>query len=253
MRARALLTSLGLNAIPAIGWFVGEWSAGTMLVLYWAETLLGTLLVGLRIVLHRRARPSKGHFDYQAPQAHGRQSGKGSSYLLAFLVPALVFTSAHGIFLGALGLVATANHLTSEPLVNLHDLLVGLTAIVFFQVLDFLFDLTRLRERPFAWMERLGGATLGRVLVVHLTIIGGMMAMGLTGANRNFFGVFIFLKTLLNCSMFLPQWQPKESPAWLAGAMDRMPGKKQKLNFAQFWKQEDDEEKARGQRNEKPF
>lgn len=90
MRVRSLLTALGLNAIPAAGWFFGDWSAGTTLILYWFETLLGTLLVAARILLHRRLRPSKGHSNYQAPQTKGTP-GQGS-YLSAFLVPALVFT-----------------------------------------------------------------------------------------------------------------------------------------------------------------
>ena len=58
MNIRAAITALGLNAIPAAGWFLGEWSAGTMLVLYWLETLIGTLLVAVRIVLHRRVGPA---------------------------------------------------------------------------------------------------------------------------------------------------------------------------------------------------
>jgi hypothetical protein len=66
MRARALLLALGLNAVPALGWFVGEWSAGTTLLLYWMETLVGTLLVAIRIVVHRHVRPSKGHWDYKS-------------------------------------------------------------------------------------------------------------------------------------------------------------------------------------------
>ncbi len=32
MRFRPLLTALGLNAVPAFGWFVGDWSAGTSLL-----------------------------------------------------------------------------------------------------------------------------------------------------------------------------------------------------------------------------
>ena len=114
MRLRSLLTALGLNAVPALGWFVGEWSAGTMLVLYWLETLIGTLLLAARIILHRRIRPSKGHWDYHAPQTQAPQANNRSSYLAAFLVPALVFTFAHGIFLAVLGFMAKKT--TPNPL-----------------------------------------------------------------------------------------------------------------------------------------
>ena len=252
MRFRPLLTALGLNAVPALGWFVGDWSAGTMLVLYWLETLIGTLLLAVRIILHRRIRPSKGHWDYRAPQGQAPQKSGRSTYLSAFLVPALVFTFAHGIFLAALGFMAIKNNLSPEARVNGHDLLAGLIGVGVFQGVDFIFDLVSLKDRPFAWIERLGQITLARVIVVHLTIISGMAAVMFTGANRHFFGVFIFLKTMLQCSVVLPQYHPETPPTWLSLLMDRIGSPKyKKSTFAQFWKQEDDQEEARVARNEK--
>src|ERR1035437_10921113 len=172
MNFSSLLTALGLNAVPAFGWFVGNWSAGTILVLYWLETLIGTLFVAGRIILHRRIRPSKGHWDYQAPQTQGQQQGTNrSSYLVAFLVPTLVFTVAHGIFLAALGFMAIKNNLSAEARVDGHNLLAGLLGIGVFQCADFTFDLTRLRDRPFLWLERLGPVTPRRAFVVFLPLI----------------------------------------------------------------------------------
>jgi hypothetical protein len=139
-----------------------------------------------------------------------------------------------------------------KPGVDGHDLLAGLIGIGVFQGADFILDLIGLRDRPFAWIEKLGQITLSRVIVVHLTIIGGMAAVMFTGANRNFFGVFIFLKTMLQCSLVLPQYDPKTPPAWLSHLMDRIGSPKYKNEtFAQFWKQTDDQEEARVIRNEK--
>ena len=250
----SLFTAIGVNAVPALGWFVGEWSAGTTLLLYWLETLIGTVLVAARIIIHRRFRPSKGHWDYRAPQTQGASSssaGRGSTYLTAFLVPALAFTFVHGIFLVVLGAMMISKHQGPETRIEVQPLLTGLSGIALFQVADFLFDLARLRDEPFAWIEKLGQITFSRVIVVHLTIIGGMAAVMFTGADRNFFGVFIFLKALLNCSLVLPQYQPKTPPRWLSSLMDRVPSKMHKgENFAQFWKQTDDQEAARIARNE---
>src|SRR3979490_795627 len=125
MRLRPLLTAIGLNAVPALGWFVGDWSAGTTLVIYWLETLIGTLLVAGRIILHRRIRPSKGHWNYHAPEAQAPQTRENSTYLSAFFVPALVFTVAHGISLAVLGFMAIANNLSPQARVDSHDLLAG--------------------------------------------------------------------------------------------------------------------------------
>ena len=253
---RSFITALGLNAIPAAGWFLGDWSAGTMLVLYWLETLIGTLLVGIRIVIHRRLRPSKGHWNYQAPQGQQQQQASNrsrSTYLAAFLVPALIFTFAHGVFLAALGGMMIANkNLTPEVRIDSHNLLAGLIGILLFQVIDFVVDLIWLRTRPFAWIEHLGQVSLSRVIVIHLTIIGGMVAVMFTGANRNFFGVFIFLKTMLNLSLVVPQWKPKTPPAWLSSAMDRIGSPKYKnTNFTEYWKNTDAAEEARIARNER--
>jgi hypothetical protein len=253
---RSLITALGLNAVPAVGWFVGEWSGGTMLVLYWLETLIGTLLVAFRIVLHRRLRPSEGHWNYQAPpQGTDAPRSSSSSYLSAFLVPTLIFTGAHGFFLAVLGgmLIAKKN-LTQEIAIEPDNLLAGLIGVAIFQLVDFFFDLVWLRTRPFAWIERMGQQTLSRVFVIHLTLIGGMAAVMFTGANRHFFGVFIVLKTMLNLSIITPQYQPKTPPAWLSNLMDRVKSSKNKnISFAQFWKQTDDQEAARLARNEKPM
>ena len=102
-----------------------------------------------------------------------------------------------------------------------------------------------------SWIERLGQASLSRVIVIHLTIIGGMAAVMFTGANRNFFGVFIFLKTMLNLSLVVPQWKPKTPPAWLSSLMDRIGSPKYKnTSFSEFWKNTDDQEAARVAQNE---
>ena len=251
MRIRALVTALGLNAIPAAGWFLGEWSAGTMLVLYWLETLIGTLLVAVRIMLHRRIVPTQGHWAYEAPKGAERQAGsQGSTYLTAFLLPALVFTFAHGFFLAVLGLVVFSKKATPEGSLETDHLLAGLIGILVFQAIDFVADIIWLRERPFAWIERLGQISLSRVIVIQLTIIGGMAAVMFTGANRHFFGVFIFLKTMLNLSLVLPQYKPKTPPAWLSNVMDRIKPAKEDGTFAEYWVKTDEQEESRVARNE---
>jgi len=254
MRVRPFLSALGLNAVPAAGWYFAEWSAGTTLLLYWLETLIGTLLVAGRIFLHRRIRPSKGHWDYEAPKGHEPHSSRRSTYLSAFFVPAVVFTCAHGVFLAALGGMMIAKNLTPEARIDSKHLLAGLIGIAIFQGIDFVGDLIWLRARPFRWIEREGQHSFGRVVVIHLTIIGGMCAVMFTGANRDFFGIFIFLKTLLNVSLFVPQYKPETPPAWLSNLMDRIKSPEHKgTTFAQYCQKTDDQEDARAARNEEPL
>ena len=253
MRVRALITALGINAIPAAGWFFAEWSAGTTLVVYWLETLIGSLLVGIRILLHRRVRPSQGHWNYQAPKSHGQKTSAShgsSTYLSAFLGPALVFTIAHGVFLAAFGFIVFSKSLSPETKIDGRSILAGWIGILVFQLIDFLIDLIWIRARPFRWIERLGEISLSRVIVIQLTIIGGMAAVMFTGADRHFFGIFIFLKTMLNLSLLTPQYNPKTPPAWLSNLMDRIKPSKEEGTFTEFWQKTDTDEAARIARNE---
>jgi hypothetical protein len=253
---RHLITALGLNAVPFLAWFVAEWSAGTTLLLYWLETLVGGLLVGCRIVLHRRRVAVQGHWDYQAPKGHAEPGGRRqiagrSSYLQAFLIPTLAFSAAHGLFLAVVGFMMISKHRSPEAEVQWEGLLAGFASILFFQLVDFLMDLSGLDRQPFRWIEQLGQQSFGRMAVIHLTIMGGMALVMFTGADRDLFGVFIFLKTVLNCSAYVPQWKPETPPAWLSKVMDRAARPELKgTTFAEFCRQADAEEDERLARNE---
>ena len=61
----------------------------------------------------------------------------------------------------------------------------------------------------------------------------------------------IFLKTMLNASLILPQYNPKTPPAWLSNLMDRIKPSKEDGTFAEFWQKTDELEEARVARNEK--
>ncbi|MBI2834124.1 MAG: hypothetical protein HYX76_06825 [Acidobacteria bacterium] len=48
--------------MTAGGIFLGGWSYSTALVLYWWENFFGSLLIAIRIVLHRRLTRKRGHY-----------------------------------------------------------------------------------------------------------------------------------------------------------------------------------------------
>src|SRR5437867_2487311 len=95
-----LLTLLAVNAVTVAGWFVGGWSAGTTLIIYWFETLAACVFVAARIAAHQGMSPRRGHVSYQAPKSNRQRSQ--SSFLQGFLVTSLVFSAAHGLFLGVI-------------------------------------------------------------------------------------------------------------------------------------------------------
>lgn len=244
------MTLLGLNSVPAIGWFVGGWSAGTTLGLCWVENVVATLFVAARIQIHSRVNPRRGHFKYNAREG---TKGGGGSFMGSFLPVSLVFSTAHGFFLAVLVFVLTQNGKGAEIALNWDELLRGSLIMIGFLVADFLIDLPGLKKRPFIWVEKMGDRLLARVILVHMTIILGLAAVAFTGATRAFFAVFVILKTMGDLSTIFPQWNPKEPPAWFCRIMDKVPNAHPGESFAEFWKKDDENERARREANERPW
>src|SRR5262249_51458076 len=93
------LTVVAVNVVPAIGWFIAGWSAGTTLAVYWFENVAACLLIAIRIGAHQRLSPRRGHYRYQAPSTN-RRSAQSGTFFSGFLITSLVFSAAHGVFLG---------------------------------------------------------------------------------------------------------------------------------------------------------
>lgn len=244
-----LLATLGINAVPAIGWFFEGWSSGTTLAIYWFENVVASLFVAAQIALHRRAVPCRGHGRYEVRKDAKR--GPAGSFLAHYLTVALTFSAGHGIFLAALVFVLTKNGRGAEVGLDWHSLAVGSALMLGFLIVGFLADLPGLSRRPFLWIERKAERSLFRVIIVHMTLIFGLMAVAFTGATKALFAVFVGLKTLNDLSGILPQWDPPEAPAWLCRIMDKVPSAHPGEKFADFWKRDKREELQRRAANER--
>jgi uncharacterized membrane protein YwzB len=253
MKIPHILTVLGINAVPALGWLLGDWNSGTTLAVYWCETVLGSLFIAARAVLHRRVVRVRGHFRYEPPK-DARQNGAGIPFLRHFLPVTLMFSAVHAVFLGALIFLMTHNGRGAQVRLNLQDLAVGVGLILAFQVVDFLIDLVQIKTRPFRWIEVMAERNVARVLIIHLTIIVGMAVGGWMDSARGFFLVFVVLKTMNDLNSLVPQYDPEEAPRWLSRLMNMVPnatGKKQ--TFEEFWKEGKVGERARVAKNEQPY
>ncbi len=247
-----VLTVIAVNAVPAAGWFLQGWSAGTTLVVYWFENVAACLSVAILIAAHQRLSPRRGHFRYLAPSPNGRGGGPPSSFLNGFLMTSLVFCAAHAIFLGVILLMLARNGERGLAEVHWHSVVVGCALVLVFLIVDLGMDLPRVRGWSFLRIEQAANRGLGRVVVVHLTLIFGLFGVAITGAPAALFGVFIVLKTLYALSVVLPQWEPKTPPAWLGRAMNRLPNVHPGETFEEFWAEDRDDEAARRARNEEP-
>jgi len=245
-----LLALLAVNAIPAAGWFLEGWSAGTTLVVYWFENVGVCLFVAARIIANQRSSPRRGHFQYKAPKSAGR--GSQTSFLSGFLVTSLVFCAAHGAFLGFI--LFMLDHTGQDQLAGVvwPQVRNGCIGVLVILAIEFAIDLSGLRRWTFWQVEQIANRSLGRIAVVHLTLVLGMFGAVMTDASA-LFGVFIVLKTLNALSMALPQWEPTTAPKWLSRMLNRLPNPQGGQDFEDAWAKERADEAARRVRNEQPW
>ena len=246
----ALLALLAVNAVPAAGWFLQGWSAGTTLVVYWFENVAVCLFVAARIVANQRKNPRRGHFKYQAPKSAGR--GSRSSFVNGFLVTSLAFSAAHGVFLGVILFVLDKNGQAGLADVVWHQVRNGCLGVLVILAIEFAVDLPGLRRWTFWQIEQTANRSLGRVAVVHLTLVLGMFGAVMTDASA-VFGVFVVLKTLNALSMALPQWEPTTAPKWLSRVLNRLPNVHRGEDFEDLWAKERADEADRRKSNEQPW
>ena len=250
MRIVHLLALLAVNAIPAAGWFAQGWSAGTTLVVYWFENVAMCLFVAARIIANQRTSPRRGHFKYQAPKSTGR--GSRTSFVNGFLVTSLVFCAAHGVFLGVILFVLDRNGQAGLAGVVWHQVRNGCLGVLVILAIEFAVDLPGLRRWTFWQIEQTANRSLGRIAVVHLTLVLGMFAAVMTDASA-LFGVFIVLKTMSALSMALPQWEPTTVPTWLSRTLNRIPHVRKGEGFEDLWAKERADEAERRSANEQPW
>jgi hypothetical protein len=214
------LQLVGVNAVPAWGFFDDHWSASSTLIVYWFENIIATLLIAVRIVIHRRVTKKRGYFASKKSY---------NSFLSSFLASSLLFTAVHGVFIAVIVLIIAktgpANRLDVEH---------GIAAVTAFLAFGLLVDLARIRNTSFAYIRQLTEHALGRVFVIHITILVGMMIAMFTGKTTAIFIVFVTLKTLLDIAGQTPQYDPTEAPRWLNAIMPKQNGK----TFADFWRKD---------------
>lgn len=203
------LRALGVSGVPATGYFGAGWSIGTLLLLYWIETIFMTVVVAALIVLHRRRTQKAGHWKAQYTDVTGRgakTTGRTGdpTFLQGFLSVMIPFTAAHGVFVVMFAFLVFPQEIGPEAGVSFDALGNGLLAIGLFLLGSLLFDLPGLGERPFRWVESQVYRAQGRTLVTHLTIIFGAGAMALFEAPLAFLAVFVALKSLVDLGGLLP-------------------------------------------------
>lgn len=254
-----ILQVLGLNGVPVAG-FLGEgWSSGTALAVYWLEGVLVILFISLRIVLHRRWTKKAGHFREPtfarssskagAPAPAEVPVGRGS-LLSSYLGVAIPFTLVHGLFLGLILFLFLPKEFGPAAGVGLADLEMGLIGVFAFLLLGLVIDLFTLREKSFRWLELTTQRALGRIFVVHMTILGGMFAMMFWNAPAGLFLVFAGLKTLMDFGGAFPHKELSTEPPRWAKHLDRIKTPDGE-SFSEHWRRTEAREQRIREENER--
>lgn len=250
-----VLRALGVSAVPATGYFGAGWSLSTLLLLYWLETVLVTLVVAILILRHRQVTRKAGHWGYEytvTTTSRGRtttRTGK-TTFLTTFLTVMVPFTAVHGIFVAAFTFLFFPQEIGPAAAVSPQAVSDGLAGIGLFLLVSLLFDLAAIGERPFQWVEHLANRAKGRMFVTHLTILLGACAMAVFDAHRAFFVVFVVLKSLLDLGDLLPDRAPRAEVPRFAKALSRRLPKKEGRSFGDHYASEIGATLARSEANE---
>ncbi|HSL82589.1 MAG TPA: DUF6498-containing protein, partial [Thermoanaerobaculia bacterium] len=256
------LRVLGVSGVPATGYFGAGWSIGTLLLLYWIETILMTMVVAALIVLHRRRTRKAGHWNssYTVTTTRGGKTTTRygeTTFLKGFLSVMVPFTAAHGLFVVMFAFLVFPQEVGPEAGVSFDALGNGLLAIGLFLLGGLLFDLPGLGERPFRWVESQVTRAQGRMIVTHLTIIFGAGAMAMFEAPLAFLAVFVALKSLVDLGGLFPDRSSKpnanadEKPVPRAvKTLGRRLPKKGGKGFGEAYREAIEEERRKAEANE---
>ena len=200
----ALLYALLMAAIPLAEVIYSGRAPGTLILLYWFETVLLLVTGTIRIVVHRRATAKTGHYapttvvskaDAGADEVV-RELGDGNTYLRHFVGLTAVFTIAHGLFVVLLVFLFDVG----GP-ISWQDAGLALLWATGIQVAWLLYDLPHIARWSFARLgEFCGGASI-RVLVTQLGLIFGIPMVGVTGSAWGMVGTFVGLRALADAGI----------------------------------------------------
>ena len=249
-----LAQALGVNSVPVAGMFGEGWSQGTALAIYWIEGLLVIGFIAVRVILHRRWTKKAGHTSGSVVTTtrrggHVQTSTRSGTLLQGYLTTAIPFTLAHGLFLAIILFLFLPKEFGPSAGVSLPDLKLGVIGVLVFLVLGLAIDLFTLKDKSFRWIELLTQRALGRIFVVHLTIIFGMFAMAYFHAPAGFFLAFAGLKFLMDLGSVFPHKElDLEPPRW-AKRLDRIKSPDGE-SFSEHWRRTEMEQRRLREANE---
>ncbi len=229
---RAFILATSLVPLAGVMWF--GWSASTLLLVFWSETLLAGTANVVRIGLHRRLTRARGHWHRQIDDSSKRKSKSETTFLAEYATILYVFTFAHGLFLGIFLMILNQNWRGEGPSpwqIDVASFRSGMLAVAGITAFELLYDLMSLGQKPFSWLKARMQVALGRVVILHLVVIFGAFLMMRYETPMSFLAILVGLKTLMDLGASAgPVETPTKAPRWLVAL-----AKKQGLDMEREW------------------
>lgn len=204
----AVAALLIANAIPLVGVLFFGWSVWTILTIYWLENGV----VGFYNVL-KMAR-AEGSVGVLSLEVDGKPVDPVGGAAKAVLIPFFIlhygiFWTVHGIFILTLpmfmafagGSSAVGPGLVSDPLA----LLIVIVGLFISHGISYRLNYIGRGEYLRANVARQMAAPYGRLVILHVTIILGAIAIAVTGASAAAVVVLVLLKTALDLGLHLAE------------------------------------------------
>jgi hypothetical protein len=247
--------ALGINSVPIVGVFLGNWSSSTTLVVYWSETLLAVAFTAGRILVHRKLTRKKGHYRDQWEHSARRRTRHTlprrpfKTFLSGFLLGSLSLTVGLGLFLALLLATVLRGTIDRAAIGN------GVLWMAVAQAAAFGWDMFGIREWPFARVRDAANDVMGRVVLIHLGMLVGMFVLAWIGRPPAFFGAFVLMKLAADVVGLLTgrgsePVPPGQPPAWAARMIARID---RTGDFERNWRRQLARERTRVEEEEQVY
>ena len=191
------------NPIPLLGVLFFGWSVWTILIIYWLENGI----VGAFNILKMARAEGDDASDAAGWTINGRPAaGMAKAGLIPFFVMHYgLFWVVHGVFVFTLPLFASIGSDGSDigPGPDIWTILLAVAALFISHGLSYWFNFMGhgeyRRTSPIGQMF----APYGRLVVLHVTIIFGAIAISMTGAPVAAIVILVVLKTALDLGLHL--------------------------------------------------
>ena len=208
----AVAALIAANLIPLVGVLFFEWNVWMILILYWLENgVVGAF--NILKMLKAEGAPGESSMNMRMNGRPVNEVGK-AGLIPFFVIHYGIFWVVHGVFVFMLPLFGSMGSDPADMTVGFEPLTIpfALLALTISHGVSYRFNFIKGGEyRRVSAAEQMF-APYGRLVVLHVTIIIGGMAIAFTGAPAAAVAILVILKTALDVGFHLAEHRKVGAP-----------------------------------------